>query len=291
MFKDTQAYLLPTGIGGPRVKLFKTKLAEQGGAIANDESTATHVVVAESMEMPRLFKIIDPQKVSSSAKIVRCTWISDSLKAGLLQPTLPYELSRTVDSPERHDAPISKRVRHADASFISEASGSTSTAQAETGSLQPKHDSRKPFVSNNWVCATASEEAPVNRNSFITDQLQAMVETYQSTNDHWRALGYEKAIRVLKQHPSEITSREEARSLPNVGERLADKILEIIQQGKLQKLQEFQSQEKLVALNLFTKIWGSGPSTAEKWVQQVSFVSSFSIVVHTGILTKLNLPH
>ncbi|KAK8767875.1 hypothetical protein V5799_005343 [Amblyomma americanum] len=95
-----------------------------------------------------------------------------------------------------------------------------------------------------------------------------MVETFQSTNDHWRALGYEKAIIQLKRHPTEIATWEEARSLPNIGERLADKIWEIVQQGKLQKLEEFQSQENLVSQNLFTKIWGAGPSTAQKWVQQ-----------------------
>ncbi|KAH9382979.1 hypothetical protein HPB48_023616 [Haemaphysalis longicornis] len=60
------------------------------------------------------------------------------------------------------------------------------------------------------------------------------------------------------------------------GKRLADKICEIIQRGKLQKLEEFQSQETLVAQNLFTKIWGAGPSTAQKWVQQVTR-AAFSI--------------
>ncbi|XP_075732432.1 DNA polymerase lambda-like [Rhipicephalus microplus] len=57
----------------------------------------------------------------------------------------------------------------------------------------------------------------------------------------------------------------EARALSNVGKRLADKIWEIVQQGRLQMLEEFQSQDNLVARNLSTKIWGAGPATAQKW--------------------------
>ncbi|KAL3243433.1 hypothetical protein MRX96_020500 [Rhipicephalus microplus] len=127
---------------------------------------------------------------------------------------------------------------------------------------------QKTVVSDKWVCAVPFTDVLVKKNAHITDQLEAMVETYQSTKDHWRALGYKKAIMQQKRHPTEITTREEARAQSNVGKRLADKIWEIVQQGRLQMLEEFQSQDNLVARNLSTKIWGAGPATAQKWVQQ-----------------------
>lgn len=35
-----------------------------------------------------------------------------------------------------------------------------------------------------------------------------MVRTYESTNDKWRAFGYQKAIQVLRKHPKPITTFE-----------------------------------------------------------------------------------
>jgi len=40
-----------------------------------------------------------------------------------------------------------------------------------------------------------------------------MVKTYESTNDKWRAFGYQKAIQVLRKHPKQITTFE-VKTLP-----------------------------------------------------------------------------
>jgi DNA polymerase/3'-5' exonuclease PolX len=53
-----------------------------------------------------------------------------------------------------------------------------------------------------------------------------------------------------------------------VGKRLADKIWEIVQHGQLQKLDFLNEREDLSAINLFTKIHGVGPSTAQSFVAQ-----------------------
>uniref|UniRef100_A0A1E1X922 DNA polymerase n=1 Tax=Amblyomma aureolatum TaxID=187763 RepID=A0A1E1X922_9ACAR len=264
MFAGTRIFIVPTSIGGPRVKLLQSKLTEHGAAVVCDEKVATHLIVAESLDEDRLSKIVDAESLHPEVKIVKCTWISDCLKSELLLETATYELrckalstAGSSCSPHTDGAPP-KKARHS-----SERSSTASPSDGSHGP-EPSLTQRK----GKWACAVASTDVPVNKNSHITDQLEAMVETFQSTKDHWRALGYEKAIMQLKRHPTEITTREEARSLPNIGERLADKIWEIVQQGKLQKLEEFQSQENLVSQNLFTKIWGAGPSTAQKWVQQ-----------------------
>ena len=41
---------------------------------------------------------------------------------------------------------------------------------------------------------------------------QAMAKTYEYTNDKWRALGYTKAIGVLKKQPKKITTWEVGRT-------------------------------------------------------------------------------
>lgn len=53
-----------------------------------------------------------------------------------------------------------------------------------------------------------------------------------------------------------------------MGKRLADKIWEIVQHGQLEKLDFLNKQEDLSAINLFTKIHGVGPSTAQNFVSQ-----------------------
>uniref|UniRef100_A0A1E1XQK5 DNA polymerase n=1 Tax=Amblyomma sculptum TaxID=1581419 RepID=A0A1E1XQK5_AMBSC len=264
MFAGTRVFIVPTSIGGPRVKLLQRKLTEHGAAVVCDEKLATHMVVAEALDEGRVAKIVDTESLQPAVKIVKCTWISDCLKSGLLLETAAYELrckalptAGASCSPHCDVAPP-KKARH-------------SSDCADTASPSVMSRGHKPCSTqrkDKWACAVASTDVPVNKNSHITDQLEAMVETFQSTNDHWRALGYEKAIIQLKRHRTKITTWEEARSLPNIGERLADKIWEIVQQGKLQKLEEFQSQENLVSQNLFTKLWGAGPATAQKWVQQ-----------------------
>ncbi len=51
-----------------------------------------------------------------------------------------------------------------------------------------------------------------------------------------RAFGYQKAISALKNHPRRVESREEAAAIPNVGSKMADKIMEIIEEGSLRKV-------------------------------------------------------
>ena len=38
--------------------------------------------------------------------------------------------------------------------------------------------------------------------------VKVLMKTYQNTKDHWRSLGYRKAITALKQHPKQVTSWE-----------------------------------------------------------------------------------
>ncbi|CAF0896981.1 unnamed protein product [Didymodactylos carnosus] len=61
---------------------------------------------------------------------------------------------------------------------------------------------------------------------------------------------------------------QELISLPDIGQRLADKILEIIETGGLWKLDEFQTDNDITTMNLFGQVWGTGPAAAKKWFDQ-----------------------
>ena len=69
-----------------------------------------------------------------------------------------------------------------------------------------------------------------------------------------------------------IDSFDKALALPNVGRSLAEKIAEIAESGSLEKLEVLQSSDSLRAVQLFMRIWGVGPETANVWANQVIMV-------------------
>lgn len=74
-------------------------------------------------------------------------------------------------------------------------------------------------------------------------------------------------INFLSSRNLYFLSVQEAKALPGIGEKLAEKIWEIIESGELRKLDELTGQEEVQALKLFTNIWGAGTTTARTWVQ------------------------
>ena len=62
--------------------------------------------------------------------------------------------------------------------------------------------------------------------------------------------------------------REQAASIPSVGAKMADKIWEIVEDGELRKVAEVCGSEKVQTLDLFNRVWGVGPTTAERWYEQ-----------------------
>ncbi|KAK9507117.1 hypothetical protein O3M35_008927 [Rhynocoris fuscipes] len=79
---------------------------------------------------------------------------------------------------------------------------------------------------------------------------------------------YRKASNVLAKHPVRIKSGDEAKKLNGVGAKIAAKIDEFIQTGKLRKLQEIREDETTQAINLLTRVTGIGPAKAQELVKQ-----------------------
>ncbi len=47
------------------------------------------------------------------------------------------------------------------------------------------------------------------------------------------------------------------------------KIVEILESGSLEKVGQVCEGEKARVINLFNRVWGAGPASAEQWYQQV----------------------
>lgn len=96
--------------------------------------------------------------------------------------------------------------------------------------------------------------------------LQEMADYYTRMNDTWRPIAYRKAINTLKRQTNKITTSAEAVRLPNVGQRLADKIEEIVLTDRLQRLETTKSDPADETLRLFLGVYGVGIKQASQWL-------------------------
>ena len=113
-----------------------------------------------------------------------------------------------------------------------------------------------------------SGEVSNNANAATIVILQQMADYYGKTGDEWRIRAYRKAIATLRNHPMKVCTKDEALALPNVGERLATKIEEIVFTSRLRRLDNALAEPEDQILQTFMKIYGAGFANASQWVSQ-----------------------
>ncbi|OLN95921.1 DNA polymerase lambda [Colletotrichum chlorophyti] len=112
------------------------------------------------------------------------------------------------------------------------------------------------------------EGDPENPNNRTIQILQQMCDYYSRINDPWRPIAYRKAITQLKRQPAKICTADEAICLPGVGQRLADKIEEIVTTDRLKRLESAEQEPMDRVLQSFLKIYGVGSVQASQWIAQ-----------------------
>jgi DNA polymerase IV len=109
-----------------------------------------------------------------------------------------------------------------------------------------------------------SSQNPNARTIGILDQ---MCKHYDQMQNQWRTLAYRKAITTLKKQTIKIVTAKQAAALPFIGQRLADKIEEIVLTDRLRRLDSTRDDPIDVVLLLFLGIYGAGLVQANKWIQ------------------------
>ncbi|KZT68564.1 hypothetical protein DAEQUDRAFT_745631 [Daedalea quercina L-15889] len=132
------------------------------------------------------------------------------------------------------------------------------------GKCVPEHAvSRK----RGFLCDSKPDEHTDCANQDVIDKLQELKILHKaklSAEDNWRVYAYDKAIRALRSYPTRIRSYEEARAIRGVGDKTAQKIIEILQTGNLRRI-GYEKTEDVEAINTFQGIYGVGRHTAFKW--------------------------
>lgn len=139
---------------------------------------------------------------------------------------------------------------------------------------KPKKKSNRKHIryEERFACNTATAKDDPSKkddpNARTIEVLQQMASYYDRIDDHWRTLGYRKAIATLKRQDVKITTEEEAFRLPAIGSRLAQKIEEIVTTDRLKRLEYAKSEPMNQSLQLFLQIYGVGNHQAQQWLAQ-----------------------
>ncbi|KAL4812392.1 hypothetical protein BDW67DRAFT_188746 [Aspergillus spinulosporus] len=107
-----------------------------------------------------------------------------------------------------------------------------------------------------------------NRAAECWQQKFQMQKYYTQTADHWCALAYRKAISSLRNQSMKVLSRSEAIRIPGIGERLADKIEEIVLTDRLRRLDNTSNTVEDRLLQTYLGVYGAGITVASRWIAQ-----------------------
>lgn len=106
-----------------------------------------------------------------------------------------------------------------------------------------------------------------NPNQDLCDFLMELANYERNVSKNiYKYNAYRKAAGTLSSLPERVKSGKEARKLPGIGEKIAKKIDEFLETGKLRKLETIKQDENNVAINLLTRVSGIGPTKAKELV-------------------------
>jgi DNA polymerase IV len=108
----------------------------------------------------------------------------------------------------------------------------------------------------------------MNPNAQTIEILQKMASYYDRVGDTWRTLAYRRGMSALRRERRLVATREQAIQIPNIGDRLATKIEEIVRTNTLRRLENITTDPNERCLHLFMGIYQVGYASASKWIAQ-----------------------
>ncbi|XP_047959735.1 DNA polymerase lambda [Salvia hispanica] len=299
IFSGISVFLIETGVQARRLQIWKQKLEQLGAKIEDIFSKrVTHIFAANS---DSLLKKVGAQNLKRfKGKILNYQWIEDCLKSGEKVSEDSYVFSE--DAAEDYASKASdKNLKHTDANLSNEdqlpskkikTCSNSKTVESEerprlsvesaiyyyskcdnasslsqsSGPISPQVTSLSLDSVNRDVssCDASSLYSPPDMNRNITEIFGKLIDIYRALGEDRRSFSYYKAIPVIEKLPFKIESADQVKHLPGIGKSLQDHIQEIVNTGRLSKLEHFEKDEKVRSISLFGEVWGIGPTTASK---------------------------
>ena len=107
-----------------------------------------------------------------------------------------------------------------------------------------------------------------DKKTAILDALEKMRKKELVQKQIWKAKAYDKVIKQVKSFDKPITSFEDIKELPGIGDKIEQKIKEIIETGTLHQLQDYNADGTIKATTELLKVHGIGPVKAKELVEK-----------------------
>ncbi|EPS40748.1 hypothetical protein H072_5399 [Dactylellina haptotyla CBS 200.50] len=158
---------------------------------------------------------------------------------------------------------------HSDTAHSSDSEPATPSKRSHAAANSTKVTSATSNWQSHFQCMHKNDgqEGSQNPNSRTIRVLEEMMRIYDDMRDQWRTRSYRIAISTLKKTQDRyISTYDDAISLSGVGDRLAKKIVEIVNTDRLQRLEYAKLDPQDQILKLFHGIYGVGLVQARKFV-------------------------
>ena len=100
--------------------------------------------------------------------------------------------------------------------------------------------------------------------NLIVKEMEVLLNYYSAEKDIGRMVAYRKALGEVKGFKGEITLHTIQNNQLNIGPKVKDKIIEILETGKLKKTENILNETQNTIIERFRKIWGVGGVVANK---------------------------
>ena len=104
----------------------------------------------------------------------------------------------------------------------------------------------------------------MNRN--IIENLK-IIEEYEKINGNiFKYNSYKKTINLIEMHENEIKELKDLEEIKGIGKNIKEKIIEYIEKGKIERVEEIKSDDKYELYTNLNKIYGVGPAKIKELV-------------------------
>ena len=106
----------------------------------------------------------------------------------------------------------------------------------------------------------------MDRKEDIIVALEKMRKKETADKNTWKARAYSVVLKQIKEMPGDVKSFEDLKGIKGIGESIKEKIIEVLNTGKLKEAEEYNSNNDYHAMNELMKVHGIGPAKAKELV-------------------------
>lgn len=121
-------------------------------------------------------------------------------------------------------------------------------------------------------------------NDKIIDNLTILYEYELINNNTFKANAYKKVITNIKESGIEIKNINDISNVKGIGKSILEKILEIINTGKLEAVDDILKDPKYILSKKLLNIYGIGPAKIKDLLEKVSSIDELYLEKNKGLL-------